>query len=73
MSTVNSDLLDPPHLAALTDGSVTVTGKHGPQWKLKRFNMNDNVELNSQELENGPYGLCEIQLGERPALAISYW
>ena len=72
MTTVKSELIGDCHFAALTDGSLAVTGQQGHHWILKRFNMKDNVELCSQELKGEPRGLCEIQLGGRPSLAISY-
>ena len=70
--TVNSQLSGPSLLATLTDGSVVVTGKEGPDWILKRFNMNNKTEIYSEKLKSQPSGLSEIMLGGTPSLAISY-
>ena len=72
MNTVDLELSGECHLTALTDGSVAVVGQQGHQWLLKRFNMDNKIEMYTEELEEVPDGLSEIQVGGRPVLAVSY-
>ena len=58
--------------AALTDGSVVICGKDGTDFKLKRIDMSDKTENFCETLQHEPSGLAEINLRDRPALAISY-
>ena len=53
-------------MAALSDGSVVITGKDVNGYKLKRFNMIDNTTICTEELTNESRGLAEISLGGKP-------
>ena len=61
-----------PEVAVLSDGSVVALGEKDGDWKLKRFNMKESAEIFSEELEDAPFGVTEITVQGKPALAISY-
>ena len=53
------------------DGAVVIWGREEGEKKLKQFNMKTNREIFSQKLKDEPYGITELKLGGKPALAIS--
>ena len=61
-----------PEVAVLTDGTVVTLGENNGDWKLKRFNMKESAEIFSEELTDAPFGVAEIKVQGKPALAFSY-
>ena len=69
ITTLDSDYVS--GMCVAYNGAVVIWGREEGEQKLKQFDMKTTTEIFSQKLTGEPYGITELKLGGKPALAIS--